>query len=68
MLLLQSEFIAIVYSCWNINKTGNKNVKITTTAMPAKSDNSTIHLENFLGLYTLSHRKTLNSFTIYTFL
>ena len=54
MLLLQSDFLSIVHSCWNKNKSGApwqlncKNVITTTT--PATTENSTINLENFLGL------------------
>ena len=51
MLLLQSDFLSIVHSCWNKNKSGDnygKNV-ITTTTTPATTENSTINLENFLG-------------------
>ena len=49
MLLLQSDFLSIVYSCWKKNKTGEKYGKNRTTTTPATTENSTINLENFLG-------------------
>ena len=49
MLLLQSDFLSIVYSCWKKNKTGGKYGKNRTTTTPATTENSTINLENFLG-------------------
>ena len=50
MLLLQSDFLSIVYSCWKKNKTGEKYGKNRTTTTPATTENSTINLENFLGI------------------
>lgn len=51
MLLLQSDFLSIVDSCWNKIKCGDKHGKnIITTTTPATTENSTINLENFLGL------------------
>ena len=50
MLLLQSDFLSIVHSCWNKNKTGEKYGKdVKTTTTPATTENSTIKFENFLG-------------------
>jgi len=48
MLLLQSDFLSIVYSCWKKNKAGGKYGKNRTTTTPATTENSTINLENFL--------------------